>query len=458
MKINFRTIIFIFTLFSLIIIYSCSKSNNNTVTPPDNNNTDPVIQSLDNTMGPTGSTITISGKNFGNTQSKSFVTFNGEKAIDYIGWTKVKVVVVVPAKATTGNVVLTVDSIASNGVKFTVTAIPIIISLDVVKANTGQTIGIIGSNFGDAQGSSYVTFAGVKATIFSSWTNTKIAVTVPDNAATGKVVVWINSLPSNGVDLTIIQKVYMVETVLVQPGVFAMGPDLDWNGPAHQVTISKAFYMGKYEITQRQYQKVSGSNPSQNNQGSNLVKDSANMASYPVERITWLDAVIFCNNLSQQEGLTPCYKINSPTDSFPAVCDFSANGWRLPTEGEWEFACRAGSANISYGDIINMGHTNSDTISKVSFRIGTKTPNAWGIYDMYGNVAEWVWDLYDDQYYTSNPITDPTGPRFENPPDRVYRGGGFQDGPANCIPNKRYSADYSAYGSYELGFRIVRNK
>jgi formylglycine-generating enzyme required for sulfatase activity len=213
-------------------------------------------------------------------------------------------------------------------------------------------------------------------------------------------------------------------------------------GPQHQVTVS-GFYMGKYEVTQAEYQAVMGTNPSYI-KGSNL----------PVEQVSWFDAVEYCNKRSQREGLSPAYSISGTGDSRSVTWNRSANGYRLPTEAEWEYACRAGTTTPyhSGSGVDNAGwyHSNS---GNTTHSVGGKQPNAWGIYDMHGNVREWCWDWFGYGNYASGAQTDPMGASSGR--NRVYRGGSW-----GSVAQYLRSASRAGNGpgdrNFRLGFRLVR--
>lgn len=254
------------------------------------------------------------------------------------------------------------------------------------------------------------------------------------------------------------------EFVLIKGGSFQMGsPDSEpWRSEdelQHTVTVSD-FYMSKYELTQKEYEDITGNNPS-NFSGENL----------PVENISWLDAVAYCNARSEKEGLTPVYTIDGQNVSW----DKSADGYRLPTEAEWEYACRAGTTTpfymesspsdkdanyyghypyeiednyFSQGNLeVKPGEYRETTVSVDSF-----SENPYGLYNMHGNVSEWVWDYYGA--YSTDSQTDPTGP--ETGTLRVYRGGGWNDFAKNMRSAYRATLEQD-HGSFNIGIRLVRN-
>jgi formylglycine-generating enzyme required for sulfatase activity len=221
----------------------------------------------------------------------------------------------------------------------------------------------------------------------------------------------------------------------------------------HQVTLS-SFYMGRTEVTQKEYQDVMGINPSEF-KGDNL----------PVESVSWYDAIEYCNKRSQREGLTPAYTINkSQKDSnntsnndnlkWTVTWNRNANGYRLPTEAEWEYACRAGTMTA-----YNTGSAMNDTTGWYDANsggqthpVGQKAANAWGLYDMHGNVAEWCWDWH--RSYSSSAQTEPRGAVSGS--YRVMRGGYSVSSARELRSAWRSSGNpYKGYGSY--GFRLARN-
>jgi formylglycine-generating enzyme required for sulfatase activity len=246
--------------------------------------------------------------------------------------------------------------------------------------------------------------------------------------------------------------------VRINGGTFTMGSPTNEVGRDNdeiqrQVTIS-SFQMSRYQITQREYQEIMGKNPSRF-RGDNL----------PVEWVTWFDAVEYCNRRSQREGLTPAYTITVITRTHRTVTwDRSANGYRLPTEAEWEYACRAGTTTpFNTGNNITTSQANYNgnhpynnnargEYRKHTIQVGSFAPNAWGLYDMHGNVSEWCWDFYDT--YADGVQTDPTG-ATSRAVYRVFRGGSWGDG------GKSLRSSYRSRGVPEsryviVGFRVVR--
>lgn len=242
-----------------------------------------------------------------------------------------------------------------------------------------------------------------------------------------------------------------IETVFVQGGTYDMGDHYNEGYPdelpVHSVILS-SFYIGKYEVTQLQYEEVMGTNPA-DNYG---VGDS-----YPVYHVSWYDAVEFCNALSIANGYTPCYTINETN----VTCNFGVNGWRLPTEAEWEYAARGG---VNWTDDYRYSgcHDSSDLPDYAWYcincedgmnEVGTKLPNQLNIYDMSGNVSEWCNDWYGSDYYENSPTNNPTGPSTGD--DWVIRGGCWID-----IQNHmRCSArSYFHWSWCHGGFRLCRRE
>jgi formylglycine-generating enzyme required for sulfatase activity len=228
---------------------------------------------------------------------------------------------------------------------------------------------------------------------------------------------------------------------LIPAGEFFMGPsdgDKDSRAPErlqHKVRISKPFYLGVCEVTQAQYEAVMGNNPSTfsaNGSGKDLVAGHSTDR-HPVENVTWLEATRFCNKLSEKERKKPFYEIDGKEIRVP---DWNGPGYRLPTEAEWEYACRANASTpmrFSFGnDAAELGDyawfkRNSDSRTHPT---GLKKPNGFGLYDMHGNVWEWCWDWQAAGYDNQPPADDPTGPAGGS--NRIFRGGSWYGPPRDC--------------------------
>ena len=231
--------------------------------------------------------------------------------------------------------------------------------------------------------------------------------------------------------------------VFIEGGTFLMGSNngTRYEKPPHQVTV-KSFSMSKHEVTQKEWVEIMGSNPS-HFKGDNR----------PVEMVSWNDAVEYCNKRSLKEGLTPAYQNSGGV----IVCDFNANGYRLPTEAEWEYAAKGGNK-----DSITYAYSGSDNVETVAWYkdnsddsthdVGTKPPNSLGLYDMTGNVWEWCWDLYGR--YSSESQTDPAGAPSGS--RRILRGGSWISSSQYIRSASRTVLTPSARHSY-LGFRLVRS-
>lgn len=220
-------------------------------------------------------------------------------------------------------------------------------------------------------------------------------------------------------------------------------------GPAHKVKVSP-FLMDKYEVTQEMFAKVQLPNPSHWNE----------QPKKPVERVRWRDAKQYCNERSLLEGLKPCYDEKTPDWD----CDYTANGYRLPTEAEWEYACKAGTEgdyDFGQADKLRQFAWLAENANEQTHAVGQKKPNRWGIYDLYGNVSEWCEDVYSPNYYKESPASDPVGPVSPGKDvKRVMRGGSWKSSPDMCRASFRQGqktgdTDACFYTDY-CGFRCVR--
>ena len=222
--------------------------------------------------------------------------------------------------------------------------------------------------------------------------------------------------------------------------------------PTHIVYLS-GYYVSKYEVTQSEWTAVMGSNPSAwSGKGDN----------YPVNQVNWYNSLKYCNKLSISVGLTPVYSVDEDTNTdnwgstFTPTQDLSANGYRLLTEAEWEYAARGATNDPDYlysgsdtiGDVAWYSGTNSPYGCKP---VGTKDPNALGIYDMSGNLNEWCWDYNGS--YSSSEQTNPTGP--ESGTVRLIRGGYWRDSVTRCRVANR-NTNGAEYGSGYIGIRLGR--
>ncbi|MBN1404218.1 MAG: SUMF1/EgtB/PvdO family nonheme iron enzyme [Opitutales bacterium] len=241
-----------------------------------------------------------------------------------------------------------------------------------------------------------------------------------------------------------------LDMVWIEPGIFMMGSPLSEKGHAsdesqHRVTLTKGYWLGKFPVTQKQWETVMGNNPSFFKKGRVVEKqwlspdliDNEDKANHPVERVSWQDATVFCKKLSEMER---------KLGMLPTGYEFS-----LPTEAQWEYACRAGTsgAYAGNGKLSNMGWFR-DNSNDSTHAVGEKLPNGWGLYDMHGNVWEWCTDWYG--IYSSDPVTDPTGAISKT--RRIIRGGSMLNGANYCRTAFRYGSSQNERQG-NLGFRLA---
>lgn len=208
--------------------------------------------------------------------------------------------------------------------------------------------------------------------------------------------------------------------------------------PAGQVVLSDrrtqrswavelAYYrLATAPVTQALYARITGQRPS-----------AAHGDRIPVESASWWDAVRFCNALSERDGFSPAYRVQA--DGEPVEWDASADGYRLPTEAEWEYACRAGTTGPRYGPLDEIAWYRGNSNDRIH-EVRRKQPNPWGFHDMLGNVWEWCWDLYDAEVYGSY---------------RVLRGGGWFDEHWSCRASVRRRS-HPTFRVDDVGFRVAR--
>jgi formylglycine-generating enzyme required for sulfatase activity len=281
------------------------------------------------------------------------------------------------------------------------------------------------------------------------------------------------------------------DMVLIPAGSFVMGATTNVGHesssderPQHTVTVS-AFFMDKYEVTSNLWAEVY---TWATNKGYSFGTGwRGKAANHPVRSVDWYDAIAWCNARSQRDGFTPCYTnangtvyTNAAANSFAGGCNWTANGYRLPTEAEWEKAARGGVANrrFPWDDANTIQHARAnyyaapasytyDTSLTTGYHpsyntggtpytspVGSFAPNGYGLYDMAGNVWEWCWDWYSNTYYASSPGTDPTGPTGPLT-SRVLRGGSWTFlADYARVANRLYS--YPDDEDFSFGFRCAR--
>ena len=242
-----------------------------------------------------------------------------------------------------------------------------------------------------------------------------------------------------------------VQMVYVPGGEFMMGSDQGNpdEAPPHKVKVSP-FLMDKFEVTQEMFAKAQLPNPSHFQE----------IPQKPVERVRWRDAKRYCNERSLLENLRPCY--DEKTADW--VCDYSASGYRLPTEAEWEYACRAGTDgpyDFGSADRLRQYAWLAENSDQKTHRVGQKKPNGFGICDLYGNVSEWCEDVYSTTYYRESPAVDPHGPpALGKDVKRVLRGGSWKSSPdqsrATARQGERTGNTDACFATDYCGFRCVR--
>jgi uncharacterized protein YjdB len=305
---------------------------------------------------------------------------------------------------------------------------------------------------------------------------------------TATITMTLNTDPTKTGSCTVTVDLGMLENMVIIPdGTFMMGSpttelghydyyDPSWTDETqHEVTLTKGFYMAKYQITHSQFVEVMEFNPSEfvyyGERPIDYGMDFPNWNDCPIDCPTWYEAIEYCNKLSEWEGFTPAYTITGAT----VTCNWDANGYRLPTEAEWEFACRAettgpfntgkdtiisglpgvgGEANFD-GDWAPYNGAEAGDYLGCPIPVGSYEPNDYGLYDMHGNMDEWCWDWYDEDYYETSPQTDPKGPDSSTG-SKVIRGGSFWSGGEELRSAYRDSAGPRSQW-WIIGFRLVRN-
>lgn len=240
------------------------------------------------------------------------------------------------------------------------------------------------------------------------------------------------------------------EMVLVEGGSYKMGNEESVHydeHPDHSVKVS-SFYMGKYEIMVGEYAPFCAVTGKQAPKGDD---------DFPAHNLSWQDAVMYCNWLSSVNGYDRCYEITRDPKNFRIKFLPEANGFRLPTEAEWEYAARGGNKTRYYS---YSGSEDPNEIAWYMYSghaikpVGQKKPNELGIYDMSGNVFELCWDFYDSEYYAKSPEDNPTGPNYGSM--RVARGGSYIGSEETLRVTKRFPFTPD-HNDKTLGLRVVRN-
>lgn len=238
----------------------------------------------------------------------------------------------------------------------------------------------------------------------------------------------------------------------ISSGTFRMGSDREASDeqPVHEVRVD-SFLIDQYEVYHELFAQAQLPNPSR-------WQDNPRK---PVEQVRWRDAKEYCNERSRMDGLELCYDESQP--GWP--CDFSKNGYRLPTEAEWEYAARAGTVSrYPFGDENKLKQHAwfADNANEKTYPVGVKKPNPWGVHDMYGNVSEWCQDVYEADYYSQSPAENPKGPDAGTAtPKRVMRGGSWKSSADMCRVTFRQGqqtgdTDACFYTDF-CGFRCVRS-
>ena len=368
------------------------------------------------------------------------------------------------------------ETVTDAGTKIEIVATPAF-SIATGAVDSGTTVAITCATTG---AKIYYTKDGTEPTTTSTEYTSAISITAN---VTIKAIAVKNGMGDSAV-ASAFYALKIPDFPFIPTGTFQMGSNqgYDQNKTVHNVTLTKAFYMCDHEVTQKEYKTVMGINPSECVEGNEdkKVADGEVQENRPVEQVNWYMTLVYCNKRSIKEGLTPCYKINGKTDpaewgdiptsystTWSSVeCYWNANGYRLPTEAEWEYAARAGNSTVD--SLIYSGTDAETSLGNYAWtesNSGNKThevkkapggANAFGLYDMSGNVWEWCWDCWKgDDGYAADAVTDPRG-ASNYPWQHVVRGGAYYSYANDCAVSLRSYDETSSDGYGSTGFRVVR--
>jgi len=330
-----------------------------------------------------------------------------------------------------------------------------ITKIEPTSSYRGGVIKISGSNFGNPAESSFVLLGDsvIRSMDCLSWKTFEIILRAYSDSVTNNVRVVVNNDTTNGI---IVSLSYLpeYEFASVGTGKFIMGSEFGIydERPIREVSITKSLEVGKYEVTNLLWNLVN-----------NYPLGDVESDNYPIEEKSWEQVILFCNEYSKLNKLDTCYiisNVRTEVDSISGVEEIkfdveynnSANGWRLPTEAEWEYFAKAGTNTDYYDDDYNAIAWYGNNSGIKSHSVGQKTANQFGIYDALGNVSEWCWDYYSANYYAENNNIDPLGPTIGNA--RVIRGGYYGSGISDIRSSKRLKPISNYKGT---GFRLVKN-